>query len=87
MSAVCQERTLEVSIINDVYAERETLVSFWRDNDISSEKVYTYFRSLSLASSSGRRYQLSRFAIFSESGRAEAGDGDFLEQVRAGHDG
>lgn len=34
-----------------------------------------------------RRFPPSRLPIFPESGRAEAGDGDLLEQVRAGHDG
>ncbi len=43
-SALCQKRTLEVSIINVVYAVRETLVSFWRDNVISSEKVLLHLR-------------------------------------------
>lgn len=33
------------------------------------------------------KYPTSRFAIFPESGRAEAGDGNLLEQVRAGHNG
>lgn len=36
---MCTKRTLEVSIINDVNAERETFVSFWLDSNISSEKL------------------------------------------------
>lgn len=43
--------------------------------------------ALKPASTAGPRYPPSRLAIFPESGRAEAGDGDLLEQVRAGYDG
>lgn len=55
---------------------------------ISRQKInYSDVMFLSSASTARRGCRPSRFDIFSASGRAEAGDGDLLEQVRAGHDG
>ena len=78
---------MKVSLISNVIVEPERVVCFWLDSDISSEINYSDVMFLSSASTARRRYRPSRFDIFSASGRAEVGDGDLLEQVRAGHDG
>lgn len=86
MSALSQQRTLEVSIIDDVNAERGTY--FFGLITISRQKnSFSDVRHLRSASTAGRRDLASLFAIFLKSGRAEARYGDLLKQVRAGHDG